>query len=72
MFGLFIKDLMDDLSVSDDHESFKRWLTDNKEYIGLKKQSRKSTNVSFNETIEESMDEDEDEDEEVDACEGSD
>jgi hypothetical protein len=42
MLGLIIKDLIDDLPVSDDHESFKRWLTDNKEYIGLKKQSRKS------------------------------
>ena len=71
MLGLFIKDLIDDLPVSDDHESFKRWLTDNKEYIGLKKQTRKSgagsTNVSMalgDLTID---DEDEDEDEEAGA-----
>ena len=69
MLGLFVKDFTDALPESDDHDAYKRWLTDNKEYIGLKKQSRKSTNASndtslnqTNETIEESMDEDEDED----------
>ena len=51
MLGLFLKDITDALPESDDHEAFKRWLTDNKEYIGLKKQTRKSgagsTNVSM-------------------------
>ena len=71
MLGLFLKDITDALPESDDHEAFKRWLTDNKEYIGLKKQTRKSgagsTNVSMalgDLTID---DEDEDEDEEAGA-----
>ena len=81
MLGLFVKDFVDALPESDDHDAFKRWLTDNKEYIDLKKQVRKSTNAyastdtslnQTNETIEESMDEDEDEDEEAGACAGSD
>ena len=79
MLGLFVKDFTDALSESDDHDAFKRWLTDNKEYIGLKKQVRKSTNayastdtslntsLQTNQTIEESMDEDEDEDEDEEA-----
>jgi hypothetical protein len=74
MLGLFVKDFADALPENDDHDSFKKWLTDNKESLGLKKMTRKSTNASFNETIEESMDEDEDEDEdeEAGACAGSD
>ena len=71
MLGLFLKDITDALPENDDHEAFKRWLTDNKEYIGLKKQTRKSgagsTNVSMalgDLTID---DEDEDEDEEAGA-----
>ena len=76
MLGLFVKDFTDALTESDDHDAYKRWLTDNKEYIGLKKQVRKSTNAyastdtslnQTNETIEESMDEDEDEDEDEEA-----
>ncbi len=75
MLGLFVKDFTDALTESNDHDSFKKWLTDNKESIGLKKITRKSTNASlnessFNETIEESMDEDEDE--EAGVCAGSD
>jgi hypothetical protein len=50
MLGLFLKDITVDLPESDDHDAFKRWLTDNKQYFGLKKQTRKSgvgsTNVS--------------------------
>ena len=79
MLGLFVKDYTDEATESDDHDAFKRWLTDNKEYIGLKKQVRKSTNayastdtslntsLQTNQTIEESMDEDEDEDEDEEA-----
>ena len=80
MLGLFVKDYTDEAPESDDHDAFKRWLTDNKEYIGLKKQVRKSTNAyastdtslntslnQTNQTIEESMDEDEDEDEDEEA-----
>ena len=71
MLGLFVKDYTDEATESADHDAYKRWLSDNKQYIGLKKVSRKSTNTSLNdtslnqtnETIEESMDEDEDEDE---------
>ncbi len=69
MLGLFLKEITDSLSESDDHEAYKRWLTNNKEYIGLKKQTRKSgvgsTNVSValgDLSIDEvSIDEDEDE-----------
>ena len=74
MLGLFVKDFADALSESDDHDAFKKWLTDNKESLGLKKMTRKATNASTdtslnqtNETIEESMDEDEDEDEDEEA-----
>ena len=74
MLGLFVKDFVDALPESDDHDAFKKWLTDNKESLGLKKQVRKAPNASTdtslnqtNETIEESMDEDEDEDEDEEA-----
>jgi hypothetical protein len=76
MLGLFVKEYTDAAPESDDHDAYKRWLTDNKEYIGLKKQVRKSTNASFNtsssfiETNEESTDDDEDE--EAGACANSD
>jgi len=70
MLGLFVKDFADALPENDDHDAFKKWLTDNKESLGLKKMTRKSTNATLNETIEESMDEDEDE--EAGACAGSD
>ena len=77
MLGLFVKDFADALSESDDHDAFKKWLTDNKESLGLKKMTRKATNASTdtslntslnqtNETIEESMDEDEDEEDDDD------
>jgi hypothetical protein len=70
MLGLFLKDITDALPESADHESYKRWLTDNKEYFGMKKQPRKSgadsTNVSValgDLSIDQgSIDEDEDED----------
>ncbi len=70
MLGLYLKDITDALTESDDHDAFKRWLTDNKEYFGLKKQPRKSgagsTNVSValgDLSIDQgSIDEDEDED----------
>ena len=72
MLGLFVKDYTDAATESADHDAYKRWLSDNKQYVGLKKVSRKSTNaslneISFNETIEESTDEDEDQDEEAGA-----
>jgi len=74
MLGLFVKDFADALPENDDHDAFKKWLTDNKESLGLKKMTRKATNASTdtslnqtNETIEESMDEDEDEDEDEEA-----
>jgi hypothetical protein len=71
MLGLFLKDITDALPESDDHESYKRWLTDNKEYYGLKKQTRKSGVGSVNVSValgdlsidQGSIDEDEDEDE---------
>ena len=70
MLGLYLKDIIDDLPESDDHDAFKRWLTDNKQFYGLKKQPRKSgvgsTNVSValgDLSIDQgSIDEDEDED----------
>ncbi len=70
ILGLFLKDITDDLPESDDHDAYKRWLTDNKEYYGLKKQARKSgagsTNVSLalgDLTIDQdTIDDDEDED----------
>ena len=42
LLGLFVKDRTDALPESDDHDAFKHWLTDNKESMGLKKQTRKS------------------------------
>ena len=42
MLGLHLKDITDALPESDDHEAYKRWLTDNKTFVGLKKQTRKS------------------------------
>jgi len=75
MLGLFVKDYTDAATESADHDAYKRWLSDNKQYVGLNKVSRKSTNaslneISINETIEESTDEEEDE--EAGACAGSD
>ena len=70
MLGLYLKDITDALPESNDHEAYKRWLSDNKEFYGLKKQSRKSdvgaTNVSFalgdltldQDTIDDNEDED--------------
>jgi hypothetical protein len=73
MLGQFLKDtIIDDLPESDDHDAFKRWLSDNKQFYGLKKQVRKSgvgsTNVSValgdltldQDTIDDNEDEDED------------
>ena len=78
MLGLFVKDYTDAATESADHDAYKRWLSDNKQYVGLKKVSRKSTNASTdtslnqtNETIEESMDEDEYEDEDEEAGVGA-
>jgi hypothetical protein len=51
MLGLFLKDITDALTERDDHDVFKRWLTDNKEYFGLKKQPRKSGSVSTNVSV---------------------
>ena len=42
MLGLYLKDITDALPESADHEAYKRWLTDNKTFVGLKKQTRKS------------------------------
>ena len=80
MLGLFVKDYTDAVPESDDHEVFKRWLTDNKESIGLKKQTRKSTGAD-NASMTSSMtlsdmtindDEDESEDAGADAGAGAD
>eukprot|EP00001_Collodictyon_triciliatum_P163672 28817_2 len=68
MLGLFVKDYADAATESADHDAYKKWLTDNKETLGLKKQVRKSTDAvtlfdtSMNETIEESMDEEDEDD----------
>jgi len=70
MLGLYLKDITDALPESNDHEAFKRRLSDNKEFYGLKKQTRKSdvgsTNVSFalgDLTLDQdTIDDDEDED----------
>ena len=78
MLGLYLKDITDDLPESDDHDAYKRWLTDNKEYFGLKKQSSKSGAGSTNVSValgDLSIDQgsiDEDEDEEEGAGAGSD
>ena len=70
MLGLYLKDITDLLPESDDHDAYKRWFSDNKEYYGLKKQPRKSgagsTNVSLalgdltldQDTIDDNEDED--------------
>ncbi len=42
MLGFYLKDITDVLPESADHETYKRWLTDNKEFVGLKKQTRTS------------------------------
>ena len=46
LLGLYVKDFENRLTEDDDHDGFKKWLTDNKESIGLKKQMRKSTTSS--------------------------
>jgi hypothetical protein len=77
MLGLFVKDYTDAAPESDDHETFKRWLTDNKESIGLKKQTRKSTgveNVSMTSSVaffDMSINDDEDESEDAGAGAGA-
>jgi hypothetical protein len=60
MIGLFVKDYTDAAPESDDHDAYKRWLTDNNEYIGLKKQARKSTDAVplFDISINDDEDED--------------
>jgi len=78
MLGLYLKDIIDDLPESDDHDAFKRWLTDNKQFYGLKKQPRKSGADSTNVSMalgDLSLDQDsinEDEDEEAGAGAGAD
>ena len=78
MLGLYVKDYTDAAPESDDHEAFKRWLTDNKESIGLKKQTRKSTgadNVSVTSSValfDMTINDDEDEFESEDAGAGAD
>ena len=75
MLGLFVKDYTDAVPESDDHEVFKRWLTDNKESIGLKKQTRKSTgadNVSTMTLSDMTINDDEDESEDAGAGAGAD
>ena len=76
MIGLFVKDYTDAVPESDDHDAYKRWLTDNKEFIGLKKQTRKSTgadNVSMTSSMalsDMTLNDDEDESEDAGAGTG--
>ena len=75
MLGLFVKDYTDAAPESDDHDAYKRWLTDNKESIGLKKQTRKSTgadNVSTMTLSDMTINDDEDESEDAGAGTGAD
>ena len=80
MLGLYLKDIIDDLTESNDHEACKRWFSDNKTFYGLKKQTRKSdvgsTNVSValgDVTIDQdTIDDDEDEEAGAGAGTGSD
>jgi hypothetical protein len=80
MLGLYLKDIIDDLTESNDHEACKRWFSDNKTFYGLKKQTRKSdvgsTNVSValgDLTIDQdTIDDDEDEEAGAGAGTGSD
>ena len=70
MLGLFVKDYTDAAPESDDHDAYKRWLTDNKESIGLKKQTRKSTgadNISTMTLSDMTINDDEDESEDAGA-----
>ena len=46
LLGLYVKDFENRLPEGDDHDGCKKWLTDNKESIGLKKQTRKSTTAT--------------------------
>ena len=79
MLGLYLKDIIDDLTESNDHETCKKWFSDNKTFYGLKKQTRKSdvgsTNVSLalgDLTIDQdTIDDDEDEDEDAGAGTGA-
>jgi len=79
LLGLYVKQFENRLTEDDDHDGFKKWLTDNKESIGLKKQTRKSgvgsTNVSValgDLTIDQdTIDDDEDEDEDAGAGAGA-
>ena len=77
MIGLFVKDYTDAVPESDDHDAYKRWLTDNKEFIGLKKQTRKSTgadNVSMTSSMalsDMTLNDDEDESEDAGAGTGA-
>jgi hypothetical protein len=72
MLGLYLKDITDALPESNDHEAFTRWLSDNKECYGLKKQSRKSdvgsTSLALGDLTldQDTIDDDEDEDVGVD------
>ena len=70
MLGLFVKEYTDAAPESDDHDAYKRWLTDNKEFIGLKKQTRKSTgadNVSTMTLSDMTINDDEEESEDAGA-----
>ena len=77
MIGLFVKDYPDAVPENDDHDAYKRWLTDNKESIGLKKQTRKSTgadNVSMTSSMalsDMTINDDEDESNDVGAGAGA-
>ena len=77
MIGLFVKDYTDAVPESDDHDAYKRWLTDNKEFIGLKKQTRKSIgadNVSMTSSMalsDMTLNDDEDESEDAGAGTGA-
>ena len=74
LLGLYIKDFENRLTEDDDHDGFKKWLTDNKESIGLKKQTRKSIgadNVSTMTLSDMTINDDEDESDDVGAGAGA-
>ena len=77
LLGLYIKDFENRLTEDDDHDGFKKWLTDNKESIGLKKQTRKSIgadNVSMTSSMalsDMTINDDDDESDDVGAGAGA-
>ena len=74
LLGLYIKDFENRLTEDDDHDGFKKCLTDNKESIGLKNQTRKSIgvdNVSTMTLSDMTINDDEDESDDVGAGAGT-